>query len=112
MVTASDQAGTCCSAVMTGEVGVLVRRPLCGLSYGSNHCHKVCLTNVFNVATHEATHEANSYLDNYEAGTTVVSTLEVDGALIVRDVEALDSSSFLERRCICEGKGKKRGEEG
>lgn len=93
---------------MAGEVGVLVRRPLCGLSYGSDHFHKVCLTNIFIVATHETI----SHFDNHEAGTTVVSTHEVDCALIVRDVEALDSSSLLERRCICERKGKKRGEEG
>lgn len=54
----------------------------------------------------------DSYLDDHEAGATIVSTLKVDGALIVRDVEALDSSSLLERRCICEGKGKKGSKDG
>ena len=55
--------------------------------------------------------EANSYLDDHEAGATTVSTLEVDGALIMRDVEALYSVSLLERSCVCKGEGKKRGEE-
>ena len=54
---------------------------------------------------------ASCYLDNYEAGATTVSTLEVDGALIMRDVEALYGVSLLERSCACKGKGKKRGEE-
>ena len=46
-------------------------------------------------------HKANSYLDDHEAGATTVSTLEVDGALIMRDVEALYRVSLLERSCVC-----------
>ena len=51
------------------------------------------------------------YLDDHEAGATTVGTLEVDGALIMRDVEALYGGSLLERSRVCKGKGKKRGEE-
>ena len=58
-------------------------------------------------------HEAKPYLYDHKAGATVVSTLEVDGALIMRDVEALNCSSLLEayRGSLCEGKRKERGEE-
>ena len=40
--------------------------------------------------------EANPYLYDHKAGATVVSTLEIDGALIMRDVKALNCSSLLE----------------
>ena len=56
-------------------------------------------------------HETDSYLDDHEAGATTVSTLEVDSALIMRDVEALYGVSLLEGCCVCKGKGKKGGEE-
>ena len=55
----------------------------------------------------------NSYLYDDEAGATTVRALEVDGPLIMRDVEALDGSSLLQvdRSRGCNGKRKKRGED-
>ena len=57
-------------------------------------------------------YEAKFYLYDHKAGATVVGTLEVDGALIMRDVEALDCGSLLEvhRSRLCEGKREERGE--
>ena len=74
---------------------------------GQTIATKFALPDVFK----SSAHEANSYLDDHEAGATTVSTIEVDGALIMRDVEALYGVSLLERSCVCKGKGKKRGEE-
>ncbi len=41
MVSASDEASACRSAIMAGEVWVLVRRPFCGLSKKSNDCLRI-----------------------------------------------------------------------
>ena len=49
VVTASDQAGACCSAVMAGEVWISVRRPLCGLFSRSDNCHKVRVARCFGI---------------------------------------------------------------
>ncbi len=54
-----------------------------------------------------------SHLYDDEAGAATVRALEVDGPLIMRDVEALDGSSLLQvdRSGVCKGKRKKRGED-
>ena len=53
------------------------------------------------------------HFDDDKTGAAVVGAFEVDGALVVRDVEAFDCVSFLEvfgRGCGYKGEGEKNGE--
>lgn len=57
--------------------------------------------------------ERCTHFDDDETGAAVVGALEIDGALVVGDVEALDRGSFLEVfgwSCGYKREGEKRGE--
>ena len=57
--------------------------------------------------------EKYTHFDDNEAGTAVVGAFEVDGTLVVGDVETFDCGSFLEVfgwNCGYERESEQRGE--